>query len=106
MNVAAIARDSERLADTAAERTTLELAGNDLLVGTGELRSGPNGRVASFAKHAQERQVIATPHKSVRLWKSANVSELDRNESPSFERGCRWPLSYRSFEGLPFSSMP
>ena len=98
MNIAAIARESELLAETAAERTTLELAGNDLLVGTGELRSGPNGRVASFAKHAEERQVIATPHKSVRLWNSANVSELDRNESPSFEKGWRWPLSYRSIE--------
>ena len=56
MNIAAITRESELLAETAAERTTLELAGNDLLVGTGELRSGPNGRVASYAKHAGERQ--------------------------------------------------
>ena len=98
MNIAAIARDSELLADTAAERTTLELAGNDLLIGTGGLQSGPTGGVASFAKHAEERQVIATPHKSVRLWNSANVSELDRNELPSFEKGWRWPLSYRSIE--------
>src|SRR4051794_25471125 len=100
MNIATIARDSELLADTAAERTPLELAGNDLLVGNGELWSGLHGRVPSFAKHAQERQVIATPHKSVRLWNSAIVSELDRNESASFERGGRWPLSYRSIEGL------
>jgi putative colanic acid biosynthesis UDP-glucose lipid carrier transferase len=90
MNIAAIARDSDLLADAAAPRTTLELAGNDLLVETRELRSGgPNGRVASFAKYAQERQVVATPHKSVRLWNSANVSELDRNEPPSFEKGQR-----------------
>jgi ABC-type multidrug transport system fused ATPase/permease subunit len=100
MNRAAIARDSELLAERATERSTLELAGDDPLVGTWVLWPGSNGRVASFAKHAQERQVIATPHKSVRLWNSANVSELDRNESPSFERGWRWPLSYRSIEGL------
>jgi putative colanic acid biosysnthesis UDP-glucose lipid carrier transferase len=37
MNIAAIARDSEFLADTAAERTIVELAGNDLLGGTREL---------------------------------------------------------------------
>ena len=37
MNIAAIARDSEFLADTAAERTIVELAGNDLLGGTRQL---------------------------------------------------------------------
>lgn len=84
MNIAAIARDSELLADTAAERTTLEPAGNDLLVGTGELWPGLNGRVASFAKYAQGRQVIATPHKSAQrpLSKIGNAAIIELQRAP------------------------
>jgi len=106
MNIAAIARESELLAETAAERTTLELAGNDLLVRTGELRSGPNGRVASFAKHAEERQVIATPYRSVRLWNSANVSELVGTNRCLSRRAGDGRSHIVPLKGLPFSLMP
>jgi Undecaprenyl-phosphate glucose phosphotransferase len=95
------ARNSKYLADT-AERTNLELAGNDVLLGPAEVRSGPKGGVASNAltKRTQGRHLFRIPSKSSRLWNSANFSEMDRSESLYFERRWRWPLSYRSIEVL------
>ena len=92
MNIVVNPRNSTHLADP-EERTNLKGPGNDVLLRPEEVRSGPNGHVASnaLAKRAQRRHV-GTPS----LWNGADVS--DRREPPYLERRWRWPLSYRSIE--------
>jgi Undecaprenyl-phosphate glucose phosphotransferase len=102
MNIVVNPRNITHLAEP-AERTNLEGSGNDVLLQpAAEVRSGPNGHVASNAigKLAQGTHVVGTASKNFRLWNGANFSEMDRAESPYFESRWRWPLSYRSIEAL------
>jgi Undecaprenyl-phosphate glucose phosphotransferase len=82
MNIVATARNSKHLADT-AERTSLELASNGVPPRPAEVRAG-----------------AGIPSRNSRLWNDADLSEMDQSESLYFERRWRWPLSYRSIEGL------
>src|SRR5262245_2855529 len=82
MNIVATARNSKHLADT-AERTSLELASNGVPPRPAEVRAG-----------------AGIPSRNSRLWNDADFSEMDQSESLYFERRWRWPLSYRSIEGL------
>ena len=97
MNIAVNPRSSTHLAEP-EERPDLRGPGHDVLLRPAEVRSGPNGHVASnaLAKRAQRRHVVGTPSKNLQLWNGAHVS--DRSESSYLERRWRWPLSYRSIE--------